>query len=124
MRADISWRTSSWGEAARGFNRVLGTRYLNRAPLGEEERNQVMQMTVSYALANDQAGLDDVRRRYRNLVAETPDKDAFDVVTSNPDRSSVNFRQIATRIAQVDTLDAFIKRYRKDLKESGVGAIN
>jgi hypothetical protein len=124
LRADVYWSTSDWPRAAESFETVLGNRDQNDAPLSLQERNRVMQMTVAYALANDRAAIDEVRSRFGGLIAATEDASAFDVLTSNPDRASIGFREVASRIAQINTLDSFMERYRSDLQEEGVGAIN
>ena len=95
----------------------------NAAELSLQERNQVMQMTVAYALANNREAIDDVRNRYGALMSATEDGSAFEVLTSNPDRASIGFREVASRIAQVNTLDSFMEPYRSNLQNSGVGAI-
>jgi hypothetical protein len=123
LRADVYWRTSDWSRAAGAFEIVLGNRQ-NADELSLQERNQVMQMTVAYALANDREAIDDVRNRYGALMSATEDASAFEVLTSNPDRASIGFREVASRIAQINTLDSFMNRYRSDLKDDGVGAIN
>ena len=38
----------------------------------------------------------------------------FEILTSDPDISSVDFKKVATRIAQINTLDAFMNRYKKN----------
>jgi hypothetical protein len=124
LKADIYWSTSDWPRAAEGFETVLGNRHQSDSALSRQERNQVMQMTVAYALANDKAAIDSVRARYGSLMAATEDATGFEVLTSNPDRASIGFREVASRIAQIDTLDSFMERYRSDLQQDGVGAIN
>lgn len=124
LRADIFWRTSNWPQAAQAFEAVLGRRHQDGASLSRDERNRVMQMTVAYALANDRAAIDDVRQRYGSLMASTEDASAFEVLTSNPDRASIGFREVSSRIAQISTLDSFMERYRSGLQQDGVGAIN
>ncbi|MCX8231997.1 MAG: hypothetical protein OTJ45_09270, partial [Alphaproteobacteria bacterium] len=79
---------------------------------------------VAYALANDREAIDDVRNRYGALMSVTEDASAFEVLTSNPDRASIGFREVASRIAQINTLDSFMDRYRSDLQNDGVGAID
>ncbi len=124
LRADIYWRTSDWPSAAKSFEAVLGSRHQDPAELSLPERQQVLQMTVAYALANDLESIAGVRGRYNQLMAGTDDETAFEVLTANPDRGSIGFRQVASRIAQLNTLDSFLERYRSDLREGGVGAIN
>jgi hypothetical protein len=123
LRADVYWSTSDWSRAAGAFEIVLDNRQ-NADELSLQERNHVMQMTVAYALANDREAIDDVGNRYGALMSVTEDASAFEVLTSNPDRASIGFREVASRIAQINTLDSFMDRYRSDLKNDGVGAID
>ena len=46
-------------------------------------------------------------------MAETTEADAFELITTNIDKGSINFRQVAGRIAQIDVLDSFLDRYRR-----------
>jgi hypothetical protein len=47
-------------------------------------------------------------------MKESKDSEPFDILTLNPDIESVDFRKVAGRIAQIDTLDAFMKRYKRN----------
>ena len=42
------------------------------------------------------------------------DAEPFDILTLSPDTESIDFRKVAGRIAQIDTLDAFMKRYKRN----------
>ena len=123
LRADISWRTSNWDGAAQSFRAVLDGRWEDAAPLSRVERQQVMQMTVALALSDDIEGIAVARDHFKKLMDETPDADAFEIITNNFDRSSTGFREVAGAIAQTGTLESFMARYRDKLEE-GVGAIN
>jgi len=124
LRADVHWRTNEWARAAQSFESVLGDRHQDGTPLDLAQRQFILQMTVAYALANDQPSIDSVRARYASLMGSSEDATAFEVLTANPDRGSIGFRQVASRIAQLNTLDSFLERYRSNLQEEGVGAIN
>ena len=64
-----------------------------------------------------------VRQRYESLISETPDADAFAIIASEIDSSSTSFRAAASKIAQINTLESFMARYRDNL-EDGVGELN
>ena len=114
IRAEVFWRNKNWVEAANSFDLALGSRWMSDEALSLNERNHVMQMTVSLALLDDWTGLNRARSRWVRLMSQSVDAEPFDILTSNPDVTSIDFRKVASRIAQINTLDAFIDRYRKN----------
>ncbi|MCH8187594.1 MAG: hypothetical protein IIB66_02645, partial [Proteobacteria bacterium] len=124
LRADIYWRTSAWEDAADAFAAVLDARQQEQDPLSTREQQQVMQMTVALALSDQRDRIATVRERYKALMEGTPEADAFEVLTDEVDRSSTSFRAVASKIAQIGTLESFMARYRDSLEEDGVGALN
>ena len=124
LRGEIHWRARDWGRAAHTFEALLGDRWQRDAPLNAAERQQLMQLAVSLALAGDQAGLDRVRQRYAARLAKGADADAFRVITGTVERSTTEFRKLAGRIAEVDNLQAFMASYRSKLASGGLSTIN
>ena len=124
LRAEIYWKTSAWEEAANAFAAVLDARPQEENPLSVREQQQVMQMTVALALSDQRDRIAAVRKRYDALMEGTPEADAFEVLTGEVDRSSTSFRTVASKIAQIGTLESFMARYRDSLAEDGVGTLN
>lgn len=114
IRAEVFWKNKDWLKTVSELEKALNLRWQSNEPLNLEERNQVMQMTVSLALLDDWENLTLVRDRWLNLMKESKDSEPFDILTLNPDIESVDFRKVAGRIAQIDTLDAFMKRYKRN----------
>ena len=113
LRAEMAWRQANWAEAAQAYQKVLNRRWENQAPLTVTERNQVMQHAISLVLADNFTATEQLRRQFLPLMTETTEADAFDLITTNIDKGSINFRQVAGRIAQIDVLDSFLDRYRR-----------
>jgi hypothetical protein len=113
LRAEMAWRQANWAEAAQSFQKVLNRRWENQAPLSVTERNQVMQHAIALVLSDNLVGAEALRRQFQPLMAQTTEGDAFDLITTSIDKSSINFRQVAGRIAQFDVLEGFLERYRK-----------
>ena len=124
LLGEIHWRAGDWIAAAQTFEALLGQRWQRQEPLDAVERQQLMQLAVSFALAGDQAGLDRVRLHYSARLGEGADADAFRVVTSTVDRRGTELRQLAGRIAEVSTLQAFMASYREKLAEGSLSALN
>lgn len=113
LRAEMAWRQANWAEAAQAYQKVLNRRWESQAPLTVTERNQLMQNAISLVLSDNFAGAEALRKQFQPLMAETTEADAFDLITTNIDKGSINFRQVAGRIAQIDVLNSFLDRYRR-----------
>ena len=114
LKSEVFWREKKWSEAALGFKSLLDDRWKKEIDLDLDERNQVMQMTVSYALLDDWEALLEIRKKWLNLMSNSIDAEPFDILTTNSDTVSLDYRKVASRIAQINTLDAFMDRYRKN----------
>ncbi len=119
MRADILWKARRWRECGEQIERLYGDRWRDFAPLSEPERADLMRGAIAYALGEDLIGLDRFRTRYAPKMAESPDRRAFDVVTTPANTNGPEFTDIARQIASADTLDAFLRDIRARFPETG-----
>jgi tetratricopeptide (TPR) repeat protein len=124
LRAELHWRAKDWVAFARVVGQMLSGRDADPAALSADERKQVMQLAVAYALSNDTAALDDLRRRYEARFRDTPDAATFAAVSSSVSRNASDPRQLAATIAQVGQYEAFMSRYRDRVAKGGLSAIN
>jgi hypothetical protein len=113
LRANISWDSSNWKVAGSKAEEVLGDRYNVSGPLAPEERALIMRAAVAYSLGGEQTALDKLREHYAVRMNASPDAKAFGIVTESIDRQGVAFRDLAKRIAAVDTLQSFMTDFRK-----------
>jgi hypothetical protein len=113
LRADIYWESGNWAVAAQKAEELLGVRYSDAAPLTAGEREEVMRAAVAYSLANDEASLDRLRDRFGPKMKASPDGSAFAVVAQRIDAHGTAFRDQAAQIASIDTLQTFMKDFRK-----------
>lgn len=123
-RVDIAWRRKDWTAAAQSLTALLADRDKDPAPLTATERQTVLQLAVALSLARDTAGIDRVRDRYGARLVDTPDADAFKVLTAKTDPQNVEFRQLADTIAGVNQLEAFMAEYRAKLQKTKLSALN
>ena len=72
-----------------------------------------MRAAIAYSLAGDETSLDRLRTRFEPKMKSSPDASAFAVVTQNIDLQGVAFRDLAGKIASVDTLEAFMQDFKK-----------
>jgi hypothetical protein len=112
LRAEISWQAGSWALAAARSELLLGDKWQGETLLTENERLQAMRAAVGYAMAGDATRLALFRRRYANKMAKTPDANAFAVVTEEIETSGFAVRELAKKLASVETLQTFMAEFR------------
>jgi len=121
LKAEALWNGQRWQMSGEQFERILGNRWQAADPLDDSERREVMRAAISFALADDRLGTDRLRRKFSTKMAESPDAHAFDLVTSPNARDGVAFHNLAREIAEIDTLDAFLKSFRETYGGPGSG---
>ena len=109
LRADIEWAAKHWRVAAEQIELMLGERWKDFRPLSESERMDVLRAAIGYTLSDESLGLVRLREKYAAKMAGTPDGHAFDVVSAPIGADSAEFQSVARRVADTDTLDAFLR---------------
>ena len=87
--------------------------------LSDTQRIDVMKGAISYSLSNDAIGLDRFKTKYAKRMGESKDARAFEVVTDSIDRRGVDFANLASEIAGIDTLEKFLTEFRESLDALG-----
>ncbi|HEY5337309.1 MAG TPA: hypothetical protein VIJ85_03825, partial [Rhizomicrobium sp.] len=113
LRADIYWESGNWAVAGQKAEELLGANWDGPAPLATPDRQEVMRAAIAYSLANDEPSLDRLRTHFATKMKASPDASAFAVVTQNIDTQGAAFRDLAGQIASIDTLENFMKDFRK-----------
>ncbi|HEY4943974.1 MAG TPA: hypothetical protein VII56_21270 [Rhizomicrobium sp.] len=113
LRADIYWESGNWAIAGQKSEELLGTRWSDATALNVADREEVMRAAVAYSLANDETSLDRLRDHFGPKMKASPDGSAFAVVAQRIDAHGVAFRDTAAQIASIDTLQTFMKDFKK-----------
>ena len=103
---------------------LLAARWNDTTPLNADERQEVMRAAVAYSLANDETSLDRLRDHFGPKMKTSPDASAFAVVAQRIDAHGVAFRDAAAQIASIDTLQTFMKDFRKHYSGAPANATN
>jgi len=83
-----------------------------------------MRAAVAYSLANDETSLDRLRDHFGPKMKASPDASAFAVIAQRIDEHGVAFRDQAAHIASIDTLQAFMKDFKKRYDAPAATATN
>lgn len=113
LRADTYWAAESWRDAGEQLEAMHGSRWSDNIPLDELERRDILRAGIAYSLAGDQLSLERLQTKYMNKMADSPESLAFEVVTRPVAAQGVEFLEVANRMASVDSLETFLKEYRR-----------
>jgi tryptophan 2,3-dioxygenase len=113
LRADIYWESGNWPLAGQEAEKLLGNAWSAKASLSAMQRRYVMRAAIAYSLAGDAASLARLRSHFAQQMAQSPDAASFAVVTQNVSTQGLAFRDIAAKVASIDTLESFMKDFEK-----------
>lgn len=118
LRADVAWARRDWPDAGRRIEAALADRWSRGGELTMDEQADVLRAAIAYNLAGDRDALERLTGRYGTMMAETDEADSFSVLTSrNATSGDTRIGDLARQIAGVDTLDAFMGRFRQRFSE-------
>jgi tetratricopeptide (TPR) repeat protein len=113
LRADIYWESGNWPMAGQAAEKLLGNAWSAKGGLSKVQRRYVMRAAIAYSLAGDAASLSRLRSHFARQMAQSPEAASFAVVTQNVSTQGVAFRDIAAKVASIDTLESFMKDFKK-----------
>ncbi|MCR6631182.1 MAG: hypothetical protein NVV74_14665 [Magnetospirillum sp.] len=123
LRAEIYWDLKKWPEAATALEATID-RPDNASPLSPVAARRLVDLATAMMLARDDRGLARLRRSYGPRMAKTDFKEAFDLLTSEPERGIADYRRIADKIKQVEAFQGFMTDWRKRMQTQGLSSVN
>ena len=120
LRIDAHWKAKRYdraGEMLEAFyaGQPTGT------PLDQPVRMGLIKAAVGFALAGDTFGLSRLRSKFGDAMVVTPEWPIFDLVTGQVAITSLEFKAVASQVADVGGIDAFLASYRDTY--AGEGAL-
>jgi len=112
-RAAALWLGKSWQGAGEAYERVLGDAWKGSEKLTDTQRVDVLRAAISYTLAEDKLGTENLATKYTPKMSKTTDAQTFRVITSSADGRDAEFRNAAKKIASIDMLRGFLEEFRK-----------
>src|SRR5690606_25656145 len=111
LRIDANWRARRY-DVAGGMIEALYAGELGRGPLTPTARLGIIKAAVGYSLAGDGLSLSRLRSKFGDAMVTTPEWPMFDLVSANPQITSLEFKQVASQVAGVEGIEAFLAAYR------------
>ncbi len=112
------WNGEKWTQAGEQYEKLLGTQWQTPGELPAKARMQILRAAISYTLGGDQLGVGRLRDKYAEKMARGVDAEAFAMITDPLKSSASAVGRLARDIADIDTLEAFIKAFGQRLKQT------
>jgi len=111
LKADVLWRAKRWADAAAAIETLLPANPPTPPTPGDAQ--MIVNAAVAYKLAENNDGLNDIKKRYGAAMAATPLASTFGVVTRPIGKSALADRDTILKIAgEVDMFKDFLDAYK------------
>ena len=124
LRSEIAWQAENWPDVATVARRLLPVASAADLPLSEVDAVNVIRLAVALYMSEDLTALDDIKSQYESQMAASKHAETFRVLTHKVVPSKTKFRSLASALAGIGDLEAFLTSYRARLANEGLGAIN
>ncbi len=124
LRADVAWQARDWREVARMTGQLVRGQPAGEGTLSPADRVHVVKLAVALYMNHDRRGLAAVAKRFGPSMAKGEHAETFRMLTHVTRPNETEFRQLASAIAGVGDLEAFMSSYRARVANGGLAAIN
>lgn len=117
LRAEFYWESESWDAAGQAHEAIAEASLKGVSSdlaLSDDTRFNVMRSAIAYSLGSNAKGLTRLRAKFGPRMASSVDASAFAVVSDPIEASGVAFRQLASKVAAVDTIEKFVSSLKDD----------
>jgi hypothetical protein len=118
LRADIYWQGKRWREAGEAFELVAGNTWQGTEPLTDKQRTDILRSGIAYVLGSDRLGLDRLRSKFAERMADTSDSQVFKLISAESGVRAKEFKELARTVVASDTLSSFLESYRQRYPET------
>ncbi len=112
------WNAKKWTKAGEQYEKVLGDRWQSNKLLSSKASGQVLRAAISYTLGGDRLGVGRLRDKYAAKMAKGADAKAFAMIINPLKTNAQAVDRLASDIADIDTLEGFVKAFRQRLKQT------
>ncbi|WCL53027.1 tetratricopeptide repeat protein [Gimibacter soli] len=114
LRADIYWQSKDWPKMVDAGLKLLEGKGTGGEPLEPGDRVQLLRLAIAMTFDENKTGLAVLRRRFAEDMKQGEFSNAFALLTGPQDLSGGEISQIVSQIANVSSLQSFLKDYRND----------
>lgn len=109
LRVDGYWKSKNYAVASELLEVIYAP--VDRAPLTQAARMNIVKAAVGFVMAGDRLGLSRLRSKFGEQMVQSAEWPMFDFVTGDIMPTSAEFAKVAREISGLDSLNAFLESY-------------
>ena len=123
LRAQIFWDQKRWPEVVTALDQLVEPPLAN-LPIEPKLGRRILDLATAMTLAHDERGLARLRRTYGGKMAKTDFREAFNLLTTEPERGIIDPASMADKIKDVQSFQGFMTDWAKRMQSQGLSSIN
>ncbi|MBI2239707.1 MAG: hypothetical protein HYU59_02760 [Magnetospirillum gryphiswaldense] len=123
LRAQIFWEQKRWPEVVAALEQMVEPP-LGNLPIEPKLARRLVDLATAMTLAHDERGLARLRRNFGAKMAKTDFREAFALLTAEPERGIIDPASVADKIKQVQNFQDFMSDWTKRMQTQGLSSIN
>jgi tetratricopeptide (TPR) repeat protein len=117
LRAEITWKEKDWAKAGPLYEKSLGDRYKNPAPLTAEEQGKLLRAGVAMSLAGDDAGLTRLRDQYKGFVDGAHNPEALRIALAGVSAGRLSVADFGRVSADNEVFAGWVDKMKQRFRE-------
>ena len=124
LRVEVFHEQSNWAEKALALERLVGEPAADIDTFVADQARNVLDWASALVLSGEERQLQRVRRMFGMLMAQTPFKDAFRLITSPNEQGLPDYRSLSHKLREAESFKSFMDIYRERLENGTLSTIN
>jgi tetratricopeptide (TPR) repeat protein len=112
VRAEITWKSRDWGKAGPLFEKALGERWKDSAPLSAEEEGKLLRAGVAYSLAGDDAALTRLSGQYQRYIDQSHNPEALRIALTGISTNHLSVADFSRVSADNEAFTGWVARMK------------
>jgi len=116
LRAEITWKQKDWAKAGPQFEKALGQRWKNPAPLSAEEEGKLLRAGVAYSLAGDDAALGRLSSQYKGFFESAHNPEALRIALTGVSTNRLSVADFSRVSADNEAFTGWVDKMKARFK--------
>jgi tetratricopeptide (TPR) repeat protein len=117
LRAEIVWKQKDWAKAGPQFEKALGDRWKNPAPLSADEEGKLLRAGVAYSLSGDDAALTRLSGQYKGFFDAAHNPAALRIALTGVSTNRLSVADFGRVSADNEAFTGWVDKMKAHFKE-------
>ncbi|MFL5298624.1 MAG: endoglucanase [Phenylobacterium sp.] len=112
VRSEITWKKHDWAKAGPAFEKALGERWKDPAPLSAEDEGKLLRAGVAYSLAGDDAALTRLNGQYQRYFDAAHNPEALRIALTGISTNHLSVADFSRVSADNEAFTGWVARMK------------